>query len=232
MKGSGMRKHKSDIPAGAREVEIRGLSQTENFMYYRVMECTLDGKLVGQRSYDDEGNLMIETPIKDGKKHGREYIWNETGALESVEPFTNGKRHGLAKQYGRNGNVIGTSRFVHGTGFDIWRWEREDGTAFISEIFSARDGALDGFEWWLNEDQRSVWHERHWQNGYLHGIERMWNERGRLKRGFPKYWIRDQAVRKPVYIRASEKDGTLPSFRQTDNRQQRKFPTEIEQLLG
>lgn len=196
------------------------------------MECLLDGQLVGQRSYDGEGNLRIETPIRNGQKHGREYIWNESGCLESVEPFVNGKRHGLAKQYGRKGNVIGTYRFVHGTGFDIWRWEQEDGSTFVSEVFSVRDGALDGYEWWLNEDQRSVWHERHWRKGKLHGIERMWNEKGRLKRGFPKYWFQGQAVRKHAYMKAAEKDKTLPGYREKDNQPQRKFPLEIEQLLA
>ena len=227
-----MRARTSDIPQDVTEVEIREYSQAEGLIYFRVMECLLNGQVVGQRCYDGDGNLRIETPIRDGKKHGREYIWNETGKLESVEPFFNGKRHGLAKQYGRKGNVIGTYRFVHGTGFDIWRWEREDGTTFISEVFSARDGSLDGYEWWLNEDQHSVWHERHWHKGTLHGIERMWNEKGRLKRGFPKYWIQGHAVRKRVYLQAAEKDKSLPGYREKDNQPGRKFPIEIDQLLA
>jgi hypothetical protein len=227
-----MRVRKSDIPAGVTEVEISEYSQTGHIVSYRVMECLLDGEVVGQRCYDDDGNLQIETPIRNGKKHGRVYIWNETGALESVEPFVDGKRHGLAKQYGRKGNVIRTYRFVHGTGYDIWRWEREDGSTYISEVFSARDGALDGYEWWLKEDQQSVWHERHWHQGKFHGIERMWNEQGRLKRGFPKYWIQGQAVRKPVYLRASGKDDSLPSFKEKENRPRRKFSEEIERQLA
>lgn len=227
-----MRRPKSDIPPGVTEVEIKEYSQTGNLIYYRVTECILEGRVVGQRAYDSDGNLMIETPIKDGRKHGREYIWNETGALESVEPFVDGMRHGLAKQYGRKGNVIGTYRFVRGTGYDIWRWEREDGSIFISEVFSVRDGSLDGFEWWLNEDQRSVWHERHWRQGQSHGIERMWNENGRLKKGFPKYWIQGRAVRKRDYLKAAEKDSTLPRFREKENQPQRKFPADIEELLA
>jgi len=38
------------------------------------------------------------------------------------------KIHGTAKQYGRNGKVIGKYTIVHGTGFDIWRQEDEDNT--------------------------------------------------------------------------------------------------------
>jgi hypothetical protein len=230
-----MKRPKSDIPQGVTEVEIQEFSQkfsqTGGLIYFRVMECILDGQVVGQRAYDGEGNLRVETPIKGGKAHGRHYIWNEMGGLESVEPFFEGKRHGLAKQYGRKGNVIGTYRFVHGTGFDIWRWEEGDGSVYISEVFSAKDGALDGYEWWLNTDQRSVWHERHWQQGKFHGIERMWNDKGRLKRGYPKYWILNKAVRKREYLNAAENDRTLPKFREKDNRPRRMFPAEIEKLL-
>ena len=227
-----MKPYKSDIPPGVTEVEIRAYQETGQAVFFRVVECLLNGQVVGQRAYDAEGNLKIETPIRDGKKHGREYIWNETGALESVEPFIDGNRHGLAKQYGRNGKIIGTYRFVHGTGYDIWRWEREDGSTFISEIFSVRDGSLDGYEWWLKEDQRSVWHERHWQQGSVHGIERMWNHQNGLKRGYPKYWIQGKAVKKRTYLEALEKDKSLPKYWETENQNRREFPEEIKKLLA
>jgi hypothetical protein len=44
-----------------------------------------------------------------------------------IEPYVNGKIHGTAKQYGRDGSVIGTYTLRHGTGYDIWRVENEDG---------------------------------------------------------------------------------------------------------
>lgn len=154
------------------------------------------------------------------------------GALESVEPYVNGKMHGLAKQYNQEGKVIGTYRFVHGTGFDIWRCEREDGSIAISEVFIVQDGALHGYEWWLKSDQHSVWHERHWQHGQYHGIERMWNAQGRLKRDYPKYWIQGKKVDKRSYLRAAEHDATFPKYQEKDNHPQRKFPAEIEKLLS
>ena len=227
-----MRKPKSDIPQGVIEVEIREFKEAGQLIYYRVTECLLNGQVMGQLAYDWDGSLRIETPMRDGKKHGREYIWNETGALESVEPYVDGQRHGLAKQYGRKGNVIGTYRFVHGTGYDIWRWENRDGSIYISEIFTVKDGSLDGFEWWLNADQRSVWHERHWRKGSVHGIERMWNDKNRLKRGYPKYWIQGKAVRKRDYLRAAAHDPSLPAFREKENQPRRKVPPEIEKLLA
>lgn len=222
-----MKRPKSDIPPEAEERLLREYSQEGLLIYLQVKECILDGQVVGQRAYDDNGNLKIETPLKNGKKHGREYIWNEDGTLESVEPYFEGKIHGLARQYGRNGTVIGTYRCVHGTGLDIWRQERKDGSIFISEIHSLQDGRPHGYEWWLNVDQRSVWHERHWNQGTVHGIERMWNDKGSLRRGYPKYWIRGQAVGRRIYLKAAKQDKTLPPFREGDNRPQRQFPIEI-----
>jgi antitoxin component YwqK of YwqJK toxin-antitoxin module len=228
-----MKKPKSDIPEGVTEVVIREYREEGSLLYFKTTECILDGQVVGQRAYDSDGRLIIETPMKNGKKHGHEYIWDLfSGNLESVEPYVDGKMHGLAKQYGGNGKVIGNYRFVHGTGYDIWRYEREDGSIGISEIFTVKDGALDGYEWWPKADQRSVWHERHWQKGIYHGIERMWNEKGRLKREYPKYWVHVKAVSKRVYLKAADKDKTLPKFKESENRPRRKFPSDIESLFS
>jgi antitoxin component YwqK of YwqJK toxin-antitoxin module len=174
---------------------------------------------------------MIETPLKEGKKHGREYTWNDEGSLESIEPYFEGKLHGLSRQYGRKGNVIGTYRCVYGTGLDIWRQEKEDGTVFVSEIHSLKDGLPHGYEWWLEVDQHTVWQERHWREGLLHGIERVWNNKSKLHRGYPKFWIQDQAVTKRKYLKTVEVDKTLPPFRVEDNHPQRQFPTVIKSLF-
>lgn len=222
-----MKPRRSDIPEQAEERLIREYGREDTFTYLRLTECILNGQIVGQRAYDGLGRLVIETPLKNGKKHGREYTWNEDGALESVEPYSNGKLHGVARQFGRNGKVIGTYQCVHGTGYDIWRQEREDGSILVSEIHSLEDGLPHGYEWWLREDQRSVWHERHWQRGTIHGIERVWNSKGKLQRGYPKFWVQGKAVRRNTYLKNARRDKTLPEFRERDNRPQRKFPLEI-----
>lgn len=227
-----MKRPTSDIPPGVTEREIQPYREGKNFIHFRVTECSLNGQVVGRRAYDSEGILRVETALKDGNKHGRETIWDEQGGLESIEPYVEGQLHGLAKQYNHRGKLIGTYRFVHGRGYDIWRYEREDGSTGISEIFSVRDSALHGFEWWPQADQRSVWHERHWQGGQVHGIERQWNHEGRLKRGYPKYWIHGKAVSKRVYLKAAETDKALPKYREQDNRPQRRFPDEIEKLMS
>lgn len=88
--------------------------------------------------------------MKDGKKHGRELVWDDDGTLLPVQPYWGGKCHGIAKQYGRDGRVIGTYKMVHGT-YDLWRNKSFDGPYYVGEIHSVRNGLLHGFVWWLND---------------------------------------------------------------------------------
>jgi hypothetical protein len=121
---------------------------------------------------------------------------------------------------------------THGTGIDLWWAESPDGLIWLSEVRHIKDGKWNGFEWWLKLDQESVWQERHFHNGNLHGIERTWNSSGSLHRGYPRYWLNNQRVTKRQYLRASAKDSDLPPFRQQDSRPQRKFPPAIQAHLS
>jgi hypothetical protein len=225
-----MKRPSSDIPPQAAEELVSPYKQEGNHIYWRTMNCVLNGAIVGRRSYDDEGRLTQETPLKNGRKHGREYTWWD-GVLELMEPYFEGQIHGLARQYGRNGKVIGTYKFVHGTGYDIWRAEAQDGSVHISEIRSVRKGRMQGYEWWFSRAGGSLWHERHWHEGLPHGIERQWNEQGRPRRGYPKYWIQGETATKQKYLRAAKTDSTLPIFRAEDNSPDRTFPPDIQEFL-
>jgi hypothetical protein len=93
-------------------------------------------------------------------------------------------------------------------------------------------GRPDGYEWWLNEDQSSVWQERHWRDGQFHGIEREWNIRKKLCRGFPKFYLRGEKVTRRAYERACSNDPTLPLFRIADNKPRRRFPAVVARRLS
>jgi antitoxin component YwqK of YwqJK toxin-antitoxin module len=223
-----MKHVKSEIPQDVIEKTTREPNGKDMLHGYRVVDCFFKGNLVGRRVYNRAGFMVAETPMKDGFKHGREITWKEDGTLLSIEPYVEGKVHGTAKQYGRNGKVIGKYTIVHGTGFDIWRQEEEDHTIFISEIHSLQEGIPNGYEWWFASARQDLWHERHWHIGKLHGIERMWNDKGRLRRGYPKFYIADQAVSKQKYIKMALQDKTLPAFREKDNLPFRKLPSEVK----
>jgi hypothetical protein len=199
----------------------------------RELHFEIDGELVGCRSLHDSGDVEIDCSLKNGRKHGLLWRFDTPGCLTSVLPYRDGKEHGISRQY-QDGKLIGVYRLVHGTGVDLWRCvDCDDGSILLSEVHYMMDGRPQhGFEWWLNEDQRSVYHERHWLEGDLHGIERMWNDRGRLARDSPAYFVRGQKVTKRQYLRASERDETLPRWREVDNRPARSFPDEISRHLG
>ena len=80
------------------------------------------------------------------------------------------------------GRLIGTYRMHRGTGLDLWYRQREDGSIYLGEVHHLLEGRRHGFEWWINEDQETVYIERHWREGQLHGIWREWNAAGRLRR--------------------------------------------------
>lgn len=218
--------YRSSIPKEAKErVTARYIKSRRR---YKV-EYRLDGDLVGLRFFDEKGQIETESPLKRGYVHGTQYFFHSPCQLDFAERFVNGLAHGTARQWSESGELLGTYTMRHGTGVDLWRncknWG--NGLPFLSEARYIKDGKWHGFEWWLNEDQKSVWQERHFQFNHLHGIERDWNSKGKLKRGFPRYWVNGVRVTKRKYLRARADDKTLPPFRQSENRPQRRFPPEI-----
>jgi hypothetical protein len=220
--------YRSDIPAEAVAVTVRPYARKGGAIWLRCVECRMQTEIVGKRFYDEHDRLVIEEPLRQGKKHGRVYTFYDNGRVQSAMPYVDGLEHGTARQWDEAGKLMGTYRLVHGTGFDLWRQFREDGSLYLSEIHTMREGLPHGFEWWLNEDEASVHHERHWHAGEWHGIERYWNWEGRLRRGYPKYWIRNRPVTRRQYLSAARRDDTLLPFRAEENRPQRRFPEEIE----
>jgi hypothetical protein len=122
---------------------------------------------------------------------------------------------------------MGTFTLKHGTGIDLWWCERAEDRPYLSEARYVTAGKWNGFEWWLNPDQKSIHEERHFKDDLEHGIERSWNRQGRLRRGYPRYWINNVRMTKREYLRACVSDPTLPPFREKDNRPQRTFPPEV-----
>jgi len=226
-----MRNVKSRLPQNIVEKPVREYIQEGAFHHDRVTDCLLNSILVGQRVYNREGVMILETPMKEGLKHGWESTWNDDGTLLLVEPYVNGRIHGTAKQYGRQGNVIGTYTLIQGTGFDVWRQEKEDRTNFVSEIHRLQDGTPHGYEWHFASSQGELWHERHWYIGKLHGIERIWSSKGKLRRGYPMFYVLEQEVSKQTYLKLARDDKTLPAYRAEDRLPHRIFPPEIQELM-
>jgi len=224
-----MRHYRSSIPKEAKErILATHISGPQNYL----AEYVLNGEVVGVRHFDKDGRIESERPLKNGWTHGTLYFF-EGGKLHFSEHYVKGLAHGTAKQWSEDGDLIGTYSMSHGTGLDLWRRKDNWGTGklFLAEARYLKDGMFHGFEWWLNEDQKTVDHECHFWMGQRHGIERMWNDKGRLKRGYPQYWVKNQQVTKRRYLRERVKDSTLPPFRKTDNRPNRSFPPAVKKHL-
>ena len=218
----------SDIPPEAEaRVEAPGSEGSE-----RVVAYYLDGELVGRRYYNRD-ELEDETPYRRSIKEGMAYRWHRPGRLLSACPYANGLPHGIARQWDEHGRYIGSYAMDRGTGVDLW-WNTtvaDDGSVALSEVHYTRGGCAHGVEWWLNLDGQSVWHERfHW-DGAWHGIERQWNAKGRLHRGYPAYWISSERVTKRQYERACVADETLRRYQADDNDPHREFPPEVAEHL-
>lgn len=220
--------YKSSIPKTAREHVVEKYPDGKK----KRAEYRLRGKVVGIRCFFETGEPDFENGLKNGKKHGTEYVWYCPNLLSSSEPFVEGVAHGTVKQWSSDGKLIGTYRMTHGTGLDLWREQREDGSVYLSEVRSCKDGHCHGFGWDINEDQESVHKELHFSSsGLWHGICREWNARGRLCRGYPQYYVNNKKVTKRQYLLACKDDPTLPPFRVEDNSPSRVFPPEIAKHL-
>jgi hypothetical protein len=218
-------RYRSSIPAAARARVVERFSNGKK----RHVEYRLRRKLVGVRLFFESGDPEMEYGLRDGQKHGTEYDWYAPGVLLSAEPFVRGVAHGTARQWDWHGRLIGTYHMVRGTGLDLW-WQPDldgDGEPYLAEVLYRKNGHHDGFEWWLDDTQKTVYIERHWRQSEQHGIERDWNSTGRLSRGYPKYFVAGRRVTKRQYLKASAPDTTLPPFRLRDNRPARTFPPEL-----
>lgn len=195
----------------------------------------LDGRsIVGCRLFDSDGELQLDYGIRRGRRHGREYRLDCPGRLLSATAHRNGLEHGVARQWSADGRLIGTYRMKNGTGVDLW-WQEGLTRArrpYLAEVHFMRKGHRHGFEWWLNEDQRSVYQERHWSLDDAHGVEREWNEKGTLCPGFPKFYVRGRRVTRKAYERERVDDPSLPPYRIEDNQPQRDFPPVIARRLA
>lgn len=225
----------SDIPSEAIENVVSFYAEDENAretggtIHYERREYILEDKVVGYRQFDHEGRLIIETAVKNNRKHGREYTWYwyDPNKLSLQEPYENGLVHGTATQWAIDGRLMGTYSMVHGSGYDIWRQLNDLGIPYIAEIHTLQSGKLHGYQWWLNEDQKTLRGERFWKEGFLHGIERSWTEEGLLIEGYPNYYIEDTKISQKLYIKSSRRDKSLPAYNKNDDKNVRVLPQEI-----
>jgi antitoxin component YwqK of YwqJK toxin-antitoxin module len=207
------------IPSDAVEVvEERHPSGTKKSASY-----FLGREKVGFRLWDEVGQLEFENSFRRGVRHGNEYRFHPNGQVLEVTPYRDGCIHGTGRQWAEDGRLLVTYRLVHNTGLDLWCW---NGGALSEEHYLPKHGEL-GYRREWNCDDRTIWQEYFYVLGKgYHGVWREWNSGGRLRRGFPRYFVADRRVTKRQYLRACLADPRLPRYRAVDNEPARDLPAE------
>jgi hypothetical protein len=189
----------------------------------RRAEYRRRGELVGVALWEPDGTPLQVWGLLGGKKHGPAVELWASGRVAFVEHWKRGVLHGAARHYDDAGELLLVTRFSDGTGVDLWCDPKNRTLAEETRLVSGR---LCERRWW-NPDERTV-HREELYGGADHDgwIEREWNERGRLRRGFPKYVVSGERVDKRRYARRAEEDPILPRWRSQDDDPRRRLPVE------
>ncbi|MDA0161270.1 hypothetical protein OM076_13415 [Solirubrobacter ginsenosidimutans] len=218
----------SDIPASAEErVLERYESGTPKEVHYFAGD-----EQVGARLFFEDGSLELESPRRRGLRNGTEYQWDDGGRLRSAMPYVDGLEHGVARQWGPSGDMLGSYEMRAGTGWDLWRGQRDDGSPYLAEARAIVRGKRHGPEWLIDENQQTVHRESRFAAGLEHGILREWNAERRLRTGYPRFFLFDQEVERDAYEQARTVDFELPAYDEQDDFPARRFPSVVAACLN
>lgn len=207
------------IPDAAQEiVEATFESGAKRTAFYE-----LDGERVGFRCWSEDGSLGLEYGMRGGVMDGPFRAFWENGQLSEERTYVDGKEHGITRQYDADGALIGSYTMDHGTGVDLWFGY----AGVLSEERHYLDGQRHGLERWWRGDNTTVSQEEHYWQGKAHGIFRQWNHQGRLRRGFPRYFVGGKRVTKRQYERARRADPALPPVVPEENLPNRQLPAAL-----
>jgi len=188
-------------------------------------------QVIGGRVYDDAGFAYSEWGEKNGQLNGLRLDWYERGILTAATPYRDGLVHGLARQWNREGVLIGRYVMHAGTGWDLWWEENEHGRPFLAEARHYREGVPNGFSWLFSAAGRLI-NEAHFYGGIEHGVRREWSESGKLRKGHPRCFVDGHKVNHALYEKAARRESKLPPFSKKDDQSQRDYPAPVAQALS
>ena len=93
-----------------------------------------DGKTrVAQRTYSENGTLLIEGPISGSSRDGEWKFYDFEGNLKSKRNYLNGKYHGLYQEFDKEGNVVLEGNYENGVRVGEWTNKNDQGDKEIIE---------------------------------------------------------------------------------------------------
>jgi hypothetical protein len=176
-----------------------------------------------QIAWSIAGDVLSERYFDaDGVAHGVEVSRHEDGTVEWQVPWAHGQMHGIARQFDESGRELLRTRFVRGSGIDLWVNGSE-----IAELREYKKSLLHGVERWGHP--RLPYEEGYFLRGKRAGVFRRWSG-SVLERGYPKYFIDDEEVSRAKYLRARKVWPELPACLREDDKRERAMHSGLEHV--
>jgi len=173
-----------------------------------------------------DGALLHEQPLDArGRSHGIEVEWDDSGAVLWCATWVHGSMHGPLMLFDEAGQPALVTEFVHGRGTDLWL-----SCGRVSEVRELVDGRLHGLVRWGDPERPSE--EGYFDRGRRHGIFREWEANGTLRKGFPRYYLRDARVSRRRYELAQAKSSSLRPYIASEDANDREMPIAVREALA
>lgn len=188
-------------------------------------EARMGERRLAQLNWTLDGQLLHEKPLDvDGNGHGVEVQRDDSGRIVWCAQWVRGAMHGPVIQFDEHGRPLIVSHFVRGRGTDIWM-----NCGKVTEVRELADGQLHGLVRW--GDPRRPLEEGRFFRGQRHGIFREWRPDGTLRKGFPRFYLRDAGVSRQAYLAAQAKDASLQRYDARDDSNKRTTPQAVREAL-
>lgn len=90
---------------------------------------------VFEREYYEDGALLKEGKLQDGKREGLWKSFRRSGVLWSEGDFKNGLRNGVTTTYHPNGKIYYLGEYTNGAKSGNWKFYNKDGKLVKEENF-------------------------------------------------------------------------------------------------
>jgi antitoxin component YwqK of YwqJK toxin-antitoxin module len=197
-------------------------------------QCLVNGKVVGERLYYDNGRLADEKPFRDKGLHGLWRQFHQNGKPFAERPYRDGQPDGKFRFWDETGELLGQSELKRGSGIlneypkpqlgshreeipyvngkihgKRKCWARFDITGPQGYNVTTYDnGVTDGWTYTLH-DEGTLLEYGYFKNGRIHGVVRKATRDGKTVDGYPSYMIDGMEVSEAQFREAAKTDEIL-----------------------
>ena len=173
--------------------------------------------------YHENGQKILEVPIKDGRKDRVEFTWYESGQKESKGNYKDGARDGLWTWWHENGQRKKEGNHKDGKPDGLWTGWNKNGQKM--EKWNVKDGKNDGL-WTVWYENGRKWKEKHYKDGLRIGHWKIWLKNGEERtqgvfdensNGHFTEWYENGRRKMEVNFKGGEKEGLWTSWNDYGN---------------